>query len=79
MDDQTNQIPKESLIPEGVAEQIRVYENLLTPKELATRLAVPLSWIYGMSRLAKENGWPVIRCGKYTRYNLNAVLEFLKK
>ena len=46
--------------------------NLLTPKELAEKLAVPVSWVYERSRLKKI---PTHRVGKYTRFNLAEVLE----
>lgn len=51
-------------------------KNLLTPKELAFYLSVHLSWVYGQS---KKNGFPMVRCGKYLRYDLASVLAYLGK
>jgi len=53
--------------------------ELLTVQELAEKLKVRPSWVYGKVRLAKENGFPVLKVGKYLRFSMEAVLEWLKK
>jgi len=52
---------------------------LLTPKELADHLRVPLSWVYGKSRLKGHDTIPVIRVGKYCRFRLSEVVAWLEK
>jgi excisionase family DNA binding protein len=56
-------MPKESISPEG----------LMTPEELAVRLKVKRSWVYGH---ADELG--AYRLGKYLRFSLHRVLERLE-
>jgi len=50
--------------------------NLLTSKELAARLKVPLSWVYEQSR---QRNIPTHRLGRYIRFDLNEVLASQKK
>lgn len=45
--------------------------RLLTVSEVAEYLAVNPGWVY---RQSEEGKIPVIKCGKYNRYNLAAVL-----
>lgn len=52
-------------------------ENLLTIKEMAKILSVPVSWIYQRTRLGQE-GIPHVKMGKYVRFDPEEVLEFLK-
>ena len=51
--------------------------RLLTIGELAQFLQVKKSWIYGQTRVARRTGFPVVRCGKYVRFELSDVLEWL--
>lgn len=51
-------------------------QKLATPGQLAEFLGVPISWIYARTR---ENSIPVIRCGKYCRFDLRAVIEWLNR
>jgi excisionase family DNA binding protein len=55
--------------------------DILTPKELSKRLKVPLSWIYEKSRERGIHGraLPVLRCGRYLRFDWNAVSEWLRR
>ena len=46
--------------------------HLLTAGELATKLSVPVSWVYEQSRLGKI---PTHRIGRYVRFNLQDVLK----
>jgi len=57
--------------------------RLLTVRQLASRLGVSQSWIYGAVEIGvKRNGrfvrLPCYRCGVGLRFNLEAVLQFLK-
>ena len=53
-------------------------QNLLSVKELAESLNVPKSWIYSRTRETGPNAMPRIKVGKYCRFVLNDVLEWLK-
>lgn len=54
-------------------------QNLLTVDELADILRTPRSWIYGKTRLKGKDQIPVVRVGKYCRFRLDDVLDWLKK
>lgn len=51
---------------------------LLSTRQLATELNVPKSWVYSQSRRRAPDGIPIVRVGKYLRFELPAVLEWLK-
>jgi len=53
-------------------------EELITVRELARRLNVPVSWIYRRTRLGQE-AIPHVRIGKYVRFDWFQVLQFLKE
>lgn len=53
--------------------------DLLTVKELATQLKVPDSWVYGETRKGGEKSIPRLKVGKYLRFSLAEVLEWLRK
>ena len=46
--------------------------ELLLPEELASRLKVPVSWVYEQSR---QGNIPTHRIGRYIRFDLAEVLE----
>ena len=50
--------------------------KLLTIEELAGYLSVSPSWIYEQSRLRRRNGFPVLKLGKYLRFDLEAVRQW---
>jgi len=50
----------------------------LTTKELADRLKVPLSWVYGQTRQKGNGTIPSIKVGKYYRFLESDVLSWLK-
>ena len=54
-------------------------ERLLSVNELAEALNVPKSWVYSRTRETGPNAIPQIKCGKYCRFVLKDVLEWLKK
>ena len=53
-------------------------EKLLTVQDLASRLNVPVTWIYQRTRLG-QRALPHVRVGKYIRFDINEVMAFLKK
>jgi excisionase family DNA binding protein len=53
-------------------------QNLLTVDELAASLSVPKSWIYSKSREKGPGAMPKIKVGKYCRFVLDDVLDWLK-
>jgi excisionase family DNA binding protein len=54
-------------------------DKLLTVDELAQELSVPKSWIYSRSRQTGPDAIPLIKIGKYCRFRLSEVLDWLKK
>jgi hypothetical protein len=55
--------------------------DILTPEQLAERLQVKVSWVYEKSRAAGNYGrnpLPLLRCGRYLRYDWNAVCAWLR-
>jgi excisionase family DNA binding protein len=50
--------------------------ELLTPEDLASRLKVPLSWVYEQSR---QGNIPTHRIGRYIRFDLHEVITSQKK
>ena len=54
--------------------------DILTPQELAKRLRLPLSWVYKLTDQSHNNGnrLPVLRCGKYLRFDWAEVCEWLR-
>ncbi len=53
-------------------------QNLLTVGELAEFLSVPKSWVYSRTRQTGPDSMPRIKVGKYCRFVLNDVLDWLK-
>ncbi len=54
-------------------------DRLIDPKELARELGVPVSWIYSRTRQKGPDTIPHLKLGKYCRFRLEEVLEWLKK
>jgi excisionase family DNA binding protein len=52
--------------------------QLLTVSEIAQTLRVPVSWVYGRTRRRGSERMPHIKLGKYLRFDLNTVSEWLK-
>lgn len=52
--------------------------QLLTVSEIAQTLRVPVSWVYGRTRRRGLERMPHIKLGKYLRFDLNTVSEWLK-
>jgi len=53
--------------------------NLLTVAELGEVLNVPKSWVYSRTRETGPDSMPRIVVGKYRRFVLDDVLDWLKK
>ena len=51
---------------------------LVTVKEMAEILSVPVSWIYQRTCLG-QHAIPYIKMGRYVRFEPHAVIDFLKK
>lgn len=52
--------------------------NLLSVDELAEYLNTPKSWVYGKSRETGPGAMPKIKVGKYVRFELDKVIDWLK-
>lgn len=55
-----------------------VNQNLLSVNELAEFLNVPKSWVYSRTRETGPDTMPRIKVGKYCRFVLTDVLNWLK-
>lgn len=53
-------------------------QELLTVRELATKLKVQPSWVYGETRKTGKDSIPRLRVGKYLRFDLSSVLNWLR-
>jgi excisionase family DNA binding protein len=53
-------------------------QNLLSVDELAESLRVPKSWVYSRSRERGPGAMPRIKVGKYVRFEVDKVFEWLK-
>ena len=51
---------------------------LISVDELSACLNVPRSWVYSRTRIKGPDQIPHIRVGKYVRFDLDAVMEWLK-
>ena len=54
-------------------------EQLLTLNELAKELKTPPSWVYSRTRQTGPDSIPMIRVGKYCRFRLTEVLNWLER
>ena len=54
-------------------------QNFLTVSELASKLKVPKSWIYGRTRRAGAGSIPKLKVGKYLRFVETDVMDWLRK
>jgi excisionase family DNA binding protein len=52
---------------------------LLTVREVADLLRVPLSWVYGRTRRRGEGQLPHLKLGKYLRFEERIVKEFIRE
>ena len=54
-------------------------QKLIGVNELAEILGVPPSWIYARSRETGSDSIPRIKVGKYVKFELDRVKDWLKK
>jgi len=54
-------------------------EEFLTVDELAEKLKVPKSWVYGYTRQTGPESIPKIMVGKYIRFRLDEVMGWIEK
>jgi hypothetical protein len=54
--------------------------DILTPKQLAKRLQVPVSWVYKHTDNSRQNGnrLPVLRCDGFLRFSWPDVCKWLR-
>ena len=52
--------------------------KLVGVDELAETLSVPPSWIYSRTRLKGDGRIPLTRCGKYVRFDIDEVMDWLQ-
>jgi excisionase family DNA binding protein len=51
-------------------------QNLIGIKEMASKLDVPVSWLYSRTRSSEI---PHFKIGKYVRFDVDQVMEWIKK
>jgi hypothetical protein len=55
-------------------------DDILTVKQLAGRLQVPVSWVYRHTdKSSNTNRLPVLRCDGFLRFSWVAVCEWMRK
>ena len=53
--------------------------RLITIDELANALRVKKSWVYNQTRQVGPHALPRLHVGKYLRFNLHAVMDWLER
>lgn len=53
-------------------------EDILTPEQLASRLQVPLKWIYQHTERRLSKPLPALRCGRFLRFSWPEVVAWLR-
>jgi excisionase family DNA binding protein len=53
--------------------------ELITISDLSQKLKVPVSWLYSRTREKGANTIPVVKVGKYLRFNYETVRQWLKQ
>jgi len=77
-DSELNCIPENSA--NGTTEGNRRQERqLLTVREVADLLRVPVSWVYGHTRKRSRERIPGYRVGKYWRFSADEVMSWLRQ
>jgi excisionase family DNA binding protein len=56
--------------------EVFMHQNLISIKEMASKLDVPPSWLYSRTR---TNDVPHYKVGKYVRFDVDQVMEWIKK
>lgn len=50
----------------------------ITPDAVAEMLGVPTSWVYEKTRSRQRDALPVLRLGRYIRFEKDAVIEWAR-
>jgi len=66
------------LDPENPPAQTSKTEGLLTVKDVAELLRVPVSWVYDRTRKRSMDRLPGIRLGKYWRFRQGEVIAWVE-
>lgn len=53
--------------------------KLIGVNELAEILGVPPSWLYSRTRLSGPDSIPCLRVGKYVKFDLDKVMDWIKE
>lgn len=53
--------------------------KLISVIELSEQLGVPPSWVYARTRIKGPESIPCIRVGKYCKFQIEKVMEWLEK
>jgi excisionase family DNA binding protein len=53
-----------------------MHQNLISIKEMASKLDVPVSWLYSRTR---TNDIPHYKVGKYVRFDESEIWQWLKQ
>jgi len=53
--------------------------ELLTVKEVAAILRVPVSWVYGHTRRRSLDALPYVKVGKYLRFLPDEIREYVRR
>jgi predicted DNA-binding transcriptional regulator AlpA len=53
--------------------------RLVGVNELSEKLGVPPSWVYARTRIKGPDTIPCIRVGKYLKFKLDAVMEWIEQ
>jgi excisionase family DNA binding protein len=65
--------------PQRAATAERVGTQLLTVREVAGMLQVPVSWVYGRMRKRSSDRLPGYRIGKYWRFREEEILAWVRR
>lgn len=63
---------------DGSPRSLHEAETLLTVREVAALLKVPVSWVYERTRQGYEDPLPVVRVGKYLRFFSRDIVDYLE-
>ncbi|MBZ5660549.1 MAG: helix-turn-helix domain-containing protein [Acidobacteriia bacterium] len=69
--------PKLGIVQAGQVARLEP-NDILTPKQLAKRLQVPVSWVYKHTDNSRSNRLPVLRCDGFLRFSWPDVCEWLR-
>ena len=56
-----------------------MFQEIMAPKDLSEYLGVPVSWVYGQTRLGSACPFPFLKIGRYVRFSRSEIDNWLKK